>query len=148
MKRFATANLVVCLLLAIAVSLTPAATPASRTKILAIFFTADWCGACKVLKPKFNEVKRSFGSQPIFFTEFDLTDDFTREQGARYAELLNLEAIYGKYVVEQGGTGFVLLIDVNSRKPVGTITSNLSPTEIRERLTKALGLTAASNRAN
>ncbi len=112
---------------------------ASRPSLLAIFFTAEWCGRCKILKPKMEQVQRGFAGQSVLFTQFDLTDDFTREQSGRYAALLGLEALYREYdSKESGRTGFILLVDANSRKTVGEITSELMPAEIRTRIETAI----------
>lgn len=115
-----------------------------RPSLLAIFFTADWCGRCKILKPKLAQVQRDFAGQSILFTQFDLTDDYTREQSGRFAALLGLEELYREYEgKESGRTGFILLVEAGSRKSVGQITSELTPAEIRARIGDALKHTAA-----
>lgn len=143
MKRNTAFGAVLGLLMCLVVAAWGHATPASPTKVLAIFFTADWCGSCKVLKPKLEEVKREFAAQPVLFTQFDLTDDFTREQSARYSELIGLEPLYREYErKERGRTGFVLLVSATDRKPIGQVTANLTVAEIRAQITKALSAPA------
>ncbi|MCI0523852.1 MAG: thioredoxin domain-containing protein [Acidobacteria bacterium] len=112
--------------------------PASKVeppRLLAVLFYAGWCGSCKVLEPKLDQVKRDFQGQPVLFTRFDLTDDFTNDQSARYAATLGLENYYRE---NAGKTGYLLLIDAKSKKLLGKITKLNSPEEIRAMLKQAL----------
>ncbi len=104
-------------------------------KVLALLFYADWCKACKVLEPKLNQVKRDFQGKPILFTRFDLTDEFTTDQSARYASLLGIENYYRE---NAGKTGYMLLIDVENKKALGKITQQNSLEEIKRTLAQAL----------
>ncbi len=104
-------------------------------KVLAVLFYADWCSSCKELEPKLNKVKRDFEGKPILFTRFDLTDEFTNDQAARYAALLGLE----KYYTDNGGkTGYMLLIDSHSKKVLGRINKQDSSEAMKGALTSAL----------
>ena len=104
-------------------------------KVLAILFYADWCSSCKELEPKLNKVKRDFEGKPILFTRFDLTDEFTNDQAARYAALLGLE---NYYTDNAGKTGYMLLIDSQSKKVLGRINRQNSSEEMKAALTSAL----------
>ncbi len=103
-------------------------------KLLAVMFHADWCATCKVLEPKLNQVKRDFQGQSVLFTQFDLTDEFTKDQSARYAALLGLENIYRE---NANKTGFMLLINWPSKRVLGKITKEKNPEEIKSMLTHA-----------
>jgi thiol-disulfide isomerase/thioredoxin len=104
-------------------------------KVLAVLFYADWCSSCKELEPKLNKVKRDFEGKPILFTRFDLTDEFTNDQAARYAALLGLENYYTE---NAGKTGYMLLIDSQSKKVLGRINKQNSSEEMKAALTTAL----------
>ena len=111
-------------------------------KVLAVLFYADWCNSCKALEPNLNKVKHDFQGQSILFTRFDLTDDFTKDQSARYAALLGLENYYQE---NAGKTGYMLLIDTQSKKVLGKITKQNSLEEIKAAFSNALvGKLAAS----
>ncbi len=103
--------------------------------MLAVLFYADWCNSCKTLEPNLNKVKRDFQGQSILFTRFDLTDDFTKDQSAQYAALLGLENYYQE---NAGKTGYMLLIDRQSKKVLGRITKQNSPEEIKAAISNAL----------
>ena len=104
-------------------------------KVLAVLFYADWCSWCKELEPKLNKVKRDFEGKPILFTRFDLTDEFTNDQAARYAALLGLENYYTE---NAGKTGYMLLIDSQSKKVLGRINKQDTSEAMKAALTSAL----------
>lgn len=103
-------------------------------KLLAVLFHADWCSTCHVIEPKLDQVKRQFQDQSVLFTQFDLTDDFTKDQAAHYAALLGLEQVFRENLKR---TGFVLLVDWPSKKVLGKITKDKSPEEIKSILLHA-----------
>lgn len=102
-----------------------------QPKIVGVLMYADWCSSCKVLEPKLNQVKPGFQGKPILFTRFDLTNDFTKDQSARYAALLGLEKLYKDNADK---TGYMALIEWPSRRNVGMITMDKSPEEIKTML--------------
>ena len=104
-------------------------------KVLAVLFYADWCASRKVLEPKINQVKREFQGKPVLFTRFDFTDKFTGDQSGRYAALIGLDNYYRE---NDGKTGFMLLIDTQTKKLLGKITKDKSADEIKTMLTHAL----------
>lgn len=108
---------------------------ANDLKIIAMLFYADWCGSCKVLEPKIDQVKTEFKDESIFFTRFDLTDDFTVAQSKRFASLIGLEDVLKK---NGGKTGYMVLLDARSGKVLGKLTKDKSPEDIRAAFRGAL----------
>lgn len=113
----------------------PAEKNTAAPAVLAVMFHADWCPGCKALEPQLAPIMREFQDKPIFFTRFDLTDEFTNSQSARYAKLLGLENFYAE---NNGSTGYLLLIDAHSKKVLGRLTKKNSPEEIKAAVSKAL----------
>jgi thiol-disulfide isomerase/thioredoxin len=107
-------------------------------RVLAVMFHADWCPTCKVIEPRLHAIEREFAGQPILFTRFDLTDDFTLEQSARYAALLGLETHLEQ---SSGRTGYLLLFERESKKLLGEVRVKMSDDEIRAAFRKALEAT-------
>ncbi|MBI2150126.1 MAG: hypothetical protein HYU27_05925 [Acidobacteria bacterium] len=97
-------------------------------KVVGVLMYADWCSSCKVLEPKLNPVKRGFEDKPILFTRFDLTDDFTIDQSARFAAVLGLEKLFKE---NAGKTGYMALIEWPSRRSLGVITKDETPEKIK-----------------
>ena len=96
---------------------------------------ADWCQSCKVLEPKLNKVKKDFEGKGIFFTRLDMTDEFTIYQSSLYASWVGFEEIFKE---NEGRTGYMLLIDPNSRKVLGKLVKTQTPDEIRAAIQAAL----------
>ncbi len=107
----------------------------TKPKVVGLLFYADWCGSCKVLEPKLNEVKKEFSGQPILFTRVDLTNDFTKEQSALLASQLGLNAAYAENAPK---TGFMLLIDPATGRVLSKLTKTQNEDELRAEIKKVL----------
>jgi len=64
--------------------------------------------------------------QPVEFIKFDFTSDETKSENAKTAKELGLEEILAK----NKGTGFVVLVDANTKKSVGTLTTKHSVSDM------------------
>ncbi len=107
----------------------------AKPKVVGVLFYADWCNSCKALEPKLNTVKKDFAGQPVLFTRVDFTDDFTKEQSDLLASYLGLGATYA----EQGQkTGYMLLINAESKQVLGKLTKTQSEAELKAEIEKAL----------
>ncbi len=100
-----------------------------KPKLLAVLFYADWCGSCKALDPKIVKArgKADLDNQDVLFVRLDLTDAASRHQSALLADQLGI----GSYYRENAGkTGFLLLADPKSGKPLKRILKDQSDAEI------------------
>jgi len=86
-----------------------------HAEIIAIKFHADWCGKCKAMGTVFEELQTSFDKEPVLYVVFDHTDEFDRRQSAYMAHALGLDEVWKEH---GGTTGFVLLIDAESKEVV------------------------------
>lgn len=103
-------------------------------KIIALQFYAEWCPGCKALQPKLDEAMMNAADQPCLFVKLDMT-----EKDSHQSEYMLAALGYGELWTENAGkTGFVLLVNTNSKEVVGTITSSQSIREINATLKKAL----------
>jgi thiol-disulfide isomerase/thioredoxin len=107
----------------------------SEAKLIALRMYADWCGKCKALDPKVDEVKKEFRGRGVLFAVFDQTDEFAQEQSVLHARLLGLDHVQRDF---GGQTGLLLLIDPESRKIKERITHQISIDELRTKLTAYL----------
>lgn len=107
---------------------------AAVPKVIAITFYADWCPACKELKPKLDAVMASAGEQPCLFVKLDQTD-----KNSHQAEYLLASLGYGELWKEHAGrTGYALLIEPKSKKVVATFQGNQSVESMKATLETAI----------
>lgn len=106
-----------------------------KPKVVGVLFYADWCASCKALDPKLDEVKKQFMDQPIYFTRVDLTDDCTKKQSGMLAEWVGLGEIYREHASK---TGFMLLIDPQTKKVLSKLTKAQSEAELKAAMEDAL----------
>lgn len=80
-----------------------------KPKVIAVFFSAEWCPACKQLAPVLEEARKEggFNTKDILFVKLDLTDKATIHQSILLASALGI----APFVQKQGSsTGYVALL--------------------------------------
>lgn len=96
---------------------------------------ADWCSKCKQLDPKLSEVKPQFQGQPILFTKFVMTDDFTTSQSKKMARLLGLSDLFQEH---EGSTGYMVLLDAQTNEVLTTLKHDQSEQELKQEIESVL----------
>ena len=99
---------------------------AKEAKLLALTFHADYCGACKKLKPNVTQLQAKLDGQPVKWVKFDFTSAESKEKSAELASELG---VADHYRANQA-TGFVLLVDADTKKQVAKLTSKQSSEEM------------------
>lgn len=100
---------------------------AEPPEVVALHFHADYCGSCKVLNPKLEEARAELGNIPLLYVKLDHTDKNTTYQAKLMIEALGLDEIY---YAQKKATGYVLLIDVETKTIVGKLTKKDSSEKI------------------
>jgi len=103
-------------------------------ELMAIKFHADWCGSCKTLAPVVAELKNKLDKYPVLFVEFDKTNASTTHHSDLLASALGLDELYA----ENTGTGYILLVDTDTKKPVAKFTKTQGTSEISKAIVAAL----------
>ena len=98
----------------------------SETKLMALTFTSDYCGACKKLKPEVMALQPKLEGKSVEWVSFDFTSDATKAASKAKAAELGLAEIYNK----NQATGFVLLVDAESKESVAKLTSRQTSDEM------------------
>ena len=88
--------------------------------LLAVKFHADWCGSCKKMGTVFEDLRNKYDGRPVLFVTLDLTNGTTRSQAQYMAAALG----FGEVFAQNAGTGFILLLDGDSRKQVAKLTAD------------------------
>ena len=87
------------------------------SKIAAIKFHADNCGACKKLDPKITELKSTFKDQGVVFVRFDFTNAESKKKTKELASNEGLESVLNS----NKGTGYIVLYDLKNKKVVAKL---------------------------
>lgn len=106
-----------------------------RPELIAVKFHADWCGKCQAMKPAHKSVRQAYAEKPVLFVTLDLTEPADVHQ----AEYLMAELNMGRIWSDIGRkTGFVILVDAESREPIGRLTSQMGEQEMSDAIAAAL----------
>jgi thiol-disulfide isomerase/thioredoxin len=96
--------------------------PVKKTKLYALTFHADYCGSCKALKPNLMALQTKLEGEPVHFLKFDITSSESKSASEELASEIGVSELYK----ENQGTGFVLLVDADTKETVGKLTSKQS----------------------
>lgn len=96
-------------LLALAMALPAAAASLSAPKMIAVYFTADWCPSCKILGPVLEEARAQgkLDRKDILFVKMDFSNAHTTHQSGLLANALGMAPFVKK---QGGGTGYVAVL--------------------------------------
>jgi len=143
MKRFirlpwlalATSIMIAVTLMIATISFSGEETKAPATpQIIAIKFHADWCGFCKAMGPVFTDLQNKFDGKPVLFVTLDFTNRTTHHQSELLASALGA----GQAYQDNQGTGFILLLDGQTREILARLTSTQTLKEMGAELDKLL----------
>ena len=112
--------LATALLLLVALVLPAGAEAPAKPDLLAVKFHADWCGSCKKMGPVFEDLRNKYDGKSVLFVTLDLTNGTTRSQAQYMAAALGFGDVYA----QNTGTGFILLLDGDSRQQVAKLTAD------------------------
>jgi len=107
----------------------------AEAKIIAVKMDAEWCGYCRVMNPKLDEVMPEFIDESILFVKFNMTNEFTLAQSRLLANRMGLLDIFD---AQQGKTGYMLLIDSASGEVLKRLDSDLSKEDLRTEIKRYL----------
>lgn len=107
---------------------------AEQTKLLALTFHADYCGACKKLKPNVMDLQAKMNGEPVQWVKFDFTSEESKAKSEQLADELGVADHYKK----NQATGFVLLVDADTKEQVGKLTSRQSGDEMYQTVKNSL----------
>ena len=127
-------HLLTALLLLAALALPTWAEAPAKPDLLAVKFHADWCGSCKKMGTVFEDLRNKYDGKSVLFVTLDLTNGTTRSQAEFLAAALGFGDVYAKNT----GTGFILLLDGESRQQVAKLTADQNIKEMGAELLKQL----------
>jgi len=95
--------------------------------VIGVKMDAEWCGKCKVMNPKLDNVMPEFKGDDILFVKFNMTDEFTTEQAGKLADRMNLSSLFEE---NKGSTGYMVLVNANTGEVLHTLQSDQSEEEL------------------
>ena len=110
---------------------------AERPRLVAAMFRSSWCGACRILEPRVDDVREELAGEPIDWVRFNFT--WGQRDGLR--ELAAEEGIADIYDRFAGGTGFLVFIDRESGEVLETVTMRYDRDDIRDAALRWLSVT-------
>lgn len=110
----------------------PAQTPAA---LMAVKFWHQTCPACREIDPRFAQIRKEFADRPVLFVTFDMSTQQSRAQSKMLAERLGIEDLYEDNF---GATGYVVLVDAETRREVDRLTASQDTRTMREKLASSL----------
>ncbi|WP_417480855.1 thioredoxin domain-containing protein [Maricaulis sp.] len=108
-----------------------------RPRLVAAMFRSSWCGACRILEPRIDDVRPDYEDAAIEFIRFD----FTLGQRERVRDLAVEADITGLYDQMVGRTGFLVLMDRETGTVFEIVTTNYDREHIREAIDRWLSVT-------
>lgn len=110
---------------------------AKKPEVFGVLFYADWCGSCKILDPKLTEVKarHALEDKSVLFLKLDFTDETTTSQAELLVNAIGMNEVYAEYGDK---TGFMLLIDADTKKVISRVSKRMKNSEIAGRIQHAL----------
>jgi len=104
------------------------------TKLYALTFTADYCGACKKLKPNVMKLQTKTEGESVEWVSFDFSSAESKEKSEELATELGVADLYK----DNQATGFVLLVDADTKEKVGKLTSKQTSDEMYQTIKNIL----------
>lgn len=101
-----------------AFALAPAASANQPPEMYVVFFSADWCGPCRIVEPKLSQALGTLRDPAIERVNIDITTPGNSEIGAHRAFDRNIVRQYNEWL---GVTGFAAIIDADTKNTLGCV---------------------------
>ena len=115
-------------------------------KVKAVYFHADWCSNCLVLRPKLEQAKQETTSLAVQHITLDFTNAQTWDKAMETALDEDVVATYNAYA---GTTGMVVLLAADTGERIDCVNKLFSVEAIEESFSRAVarvGETVAGER--
>ena len=105
-----------------------------KPELLIVKFHADWCGSCKAIGPALENLTNKLDSKPVLFVELDFTNQTTKHQAHLLASAIGIE----KIVADNNTTGFILIIDSETKEIKAKLTKRQTTKEMGNKIVSFL----------
>lgn len=108
----------------------------AEPRLVAAMFRSSWCGSCRILEPRIEDIRAEYDDATVDFIKFDFT--LGRRSGLR--ERAEEEGILELYDQLEGRTGFLVLMDRETGQVFEIITIAYDRDNIRAALDRWLSV--------
>lgn len=127
-------------LLALMALAAPAAAQSSdEPRLAAAVFRSAFCGQCRVIEARLDDVRPDYAGAAMEWVEFDFTFG-ARGALAERAAAERLSGLYGQLAPR---TGFIVLVDRETGQAIEIITARYGRDQMRAAFDRALAITAS-----
>jgi thiol-disulfide isomerase/thioredoxin len=107
------------LVMASIITFTATANANRHPDMYVVFFSADWCGPCKIVEPNLSRALGNLRDPGIERVDIDISNPRNSEIGAHLAFDRNIVRQYNEWL---GVTGFAAIIDADTKNTLGCVT--------------------------
>ncbi|MBR9825763.1 MAG: hypothetical protein GYB36_08175 [Alphaproteobacteria bacterium] len=108
-----------------------------RPRLVAALFRSSWCGACRIIEPRIEDVREDYEDAAMEFVRFDFT--LGRRDSLRETALeAGIAELYDQL---EGRTGFLVLMDRETGQVFEIITTNYNRENIAAAFDRWLAVT-------
>lgn len=108
-----------------------------RPRLVAALFRSSWCGSCRIIEPRIEDVRENYQDAAMEFIRFDFT--LGRRESLR--ETAVEAGIADLYDQLEGRTGFLVLMDRETGQVFEIITTNYNRENIAAAFDRWLAVT-------
>lgn len=112
----------------------PSGIASAEADIVAVTFSSQWCGPCKILKPRLAAIKPDFASKPVRFVELS----FTFGEQDNFQDLAQAEGFSSVYERYNKATGFTVLVNRDTGNVIDILTIDHTKADMRSIIENAL----------
>lgn len=98
-------------------------------RLVAVNIRADWCPACPLMAPAYDQLMKCYGDRRVLFVVFDVTNETSTKQAEYLAATLGIEWLCRKPMK----TGMIKLVD---RQACTVLASATKPDQMEEIMAK------------
>jgi hypothetical protein len=121
--------------MALCALLTLGAAPKPQPSVYAVYFTADFCVACKIVTPAFATALKTLNDPRMERVDVDISNEITWDASTERVIEKGVVKVHNAYL---GATGFVVLTAADTGERISCLTARISHEVMTVKMQRAL----------